>query len=137
MKNDGSLTSKVVSAIAPATYTATATGTGFDTQGFEFCEIVLHAGTFTGDEEMTLTVETSTASGSGYSAISGAAFTTIDTSNDATIYRGIVRLDGAERYIRCVGTNNAGGTGNAVYGVVAILKNAVDSADASAVAFSV
>jgi hypothetical protein len=136
MKNDGSLTSKVVSAIAPATYTATETGTGFDTQGFEFCEIVLHAGTFTGDEEMTLTVETSTASGSGYAAISGAAFTTITTSNDAAIYRGIVRLDGAERYIRCVGTNNAG-TGNAVFGVVAILKNAVDSADASAVAFSV
>jgi len=46
-----------------------------------------------------------------------------------------VRLDGAERYVRCVGTNT--GTGNAVYGVVAILKNAVDSADASAVAFSV
>lgn len=136
MKNDGSLTSKVVSAIAPATYTATETGTGFDTQGFEFCEIVLHAGTFTGDEEMTLTVETSTASGSGYAAISGAAFTAISTSNDEAIYRGIVRLDGAERYIRCVGTNNAG-TGNAVYGVVAILKNAVDSADASAVAFSV
>jgi len=135
MKNDGSLTSKVVSAIAPATYTATETGTGFDTQGFEFCEIVLHAGTFTGDETMTLTVETSTAIGSGYSAISGAAFTAISTANDAAIYRGIVRLDGAERYVRCVGTNT--GTGNAVYGVVAILKNAVDSADASAVAFSV
>ena len=136
MKNDGSLTSKVVSAIAPAVYTATEEGTGFDTQGFEFCEIVLHAGTFTGDEEMTLTVETSTAIGSGYAAISGAAFTAISTSNDAAIYRGIVRLDGAERYVRCVGTNNTG-TGNAVYGVVAILKNAVDSADASAVAFSV
>ena len=135
MKNDGSLTSKVASAIAPATYTATETGTGFDTQGFEFCEIVLHAGTFTGDETMTLTVETSTAIGSGYAAISGAAFTAISTANDAAIYRGIVRLDGAERYVRCVGTNT--GTGNAVYGIVAILKNAVDSADASAVAFSV
>ena len=135
MKNDGSLTSKVVSAIAPATRTDSVNGTGFDTQGFEFCEIVLHAGTFTGDETMTLTVETSTASLSGYAAISGAAFTAISTSNDEAIYRGIVRLDGAEKYIRCVGTNT--GTGNAVYGVVAILKNAVDSADASAVAFSV
>jgi len=135
MKNDGSLTSKVVSAIAPATYTATETGTGFDTQGFEFCEIVLHAGTFTSSEEMTLTVETSTSPASGYAAITGAAFTTIDTSNHEAIYRGVVRLDGAERYIRCVATNAGGG--NAVYGVVAILKNAVDSADASAVAFSV
>ena len=135
MKNDGSLTSKVVSAIAPASRTASVDGTGFDTQGFEFCEIVLHAGTFTNDETMTLTVETSTALASGYAAITGAAFTAISTSNDEAIYRGIVRLDGAEKYIRCVGTNT--GTGNAVYGVVAILKNAVDSADASAVAFSV
>lgn len=130
---DGSCS--IAAGIASGTYTTTQTGTGVDTRGYEYAVVVLNAGTFTADETLTLKVQTSDASGSGYADVTGAAFAQITTSNDAAVYYGVVRLHGSARYLRLVGTHT--GSGNAVYGADIVLLGKGRTADDDAAAFQV
>lgn len=101
----GALTEHVKAAIgikADAHAAGTITGTGVDTTGFSELMVVVNAGTFAATATVDITLEESDASGSGYAAISGAAFTQLTTSNDDNIYVARVRLGGRDKYVRAV-----------------------------------
>lgn len=97
---------KVQTLMKAAALNATTNGTGIDTQGWEEVLITLDPGTGTGAGNMTFTIEESDASGSGYAAITGAAFTAISTSNDdpSVPYLARIKLQQRKRYIRAVAT---------------------------------
>lgn len=97
---------KVLTLMKTAALNASANGTGIDTVGFTEALITLDPGTGTGAGSMTFTIEESDASGSGYVAITGAAFTAITTANDdpATPYLARIRLQQRKRYLRVVAT---------------------------------
>ena len=91
-----------------ATRTATGNGTGIDLQQYDG-DVVLFldsaAGTGT-SPTLDVTVEHSDTAGSGYTAISGAAFTRVTTS--ASAQKLVVSKDEAKRYVRV--TYTLGGT---------------------------
>lgn len=97
---------KVQTLMKTAALAASANGTGIDTLGFEEMLVTLDPGTGTGAGSMTFTLEESDASGSGYAAITGAAFTAVTTANDdpSTPYLARVKLQQRKRYIRAVAT---------------------------------
>ena len=122
---DASLGAKFLRGTPFATYTTTQTTSDLDTQGYRFAVVLLECGTFTGDETLDLKVQAATTSGGSYSDVTGAAFTQISTSNDAAVYFGVLRLDGAARYLQLVGTQ--AGTGNALYSAHILLTHAATS----------
>ena len=96
------------------------TGSALDTQGYDEVNFYLSAGAFTGDGSLAVSIfENDADLPSGASAISGADFTTVTTSNDETAQIGSVRCDSYERYLwaRTVKT----GTGSANFAIVAIM----------------
>ena len=97
--------------VAPSTRTATVTGTGVDLSPYvntvnTNLKIVADVGTVTGTTPtLDITVEESDSSGSGYSAITGAAFTQITATGTGAVE---IHTKTNKRYIRAVGT--IGGT---------------------------
>jgi hypothetical protein len=128
---------RVKKLVAAASHTAGATPSVIDTKGYREALVIIDAGTFTGDESVTLTMqEDDAADGLTKTAITGAAFAAITTANDETIFVGRVSLNPAgatrKRYLTCSITQT--GTGTAPYSAVVVLFNPEDTAlQASAV----
>jgi hypothetical protein len=91
-----------------AARTSTGNGTGVDMQTYDGdLVLVLDSAAGTGTTPtLAITVEHSDASGSGYTAISGAAFTTVTTT--ASQQKLVISKDEAKRYVRV--TYTLGGT---------------------------
>jgi len=91
-----------------AARTATGNGTGVDMQAYDGdVVLVLDSAAGTGTTPtLAITVEHSDVSGSGYTAISGAAFTTVTTT--ASQQELVISKDEAKRYVRV--TYTLGGT---------------------------
>lgn len=93
---------------ATATRTATGSATGLDLQAYDGdVVLVLDSAAGTGTTPtLAVTVESSDTLGSGYTAISGAAFTTVTTT--ASAQKLVINKDSAQRYVRV--TYTLGGT---------------------------
>lgn len=110
----------VVQSIAPAAYTATATGTGVDLAGFDAAAVQITVGAVA-NNAFSVEVQESDASGSGYTAVATAD---LDGTEPATLTAATTTLigyHGIKRYIRAVATDTA--AGDAVFGVSVIRGN--------------
>ena len=88
---------------------ALANGTSVDTLGFEYAVIPLQFGALADTAVLTVKVQESDVSGSGFADVTGAVYTVTEASDDGTIKPMEVRLHGRKRYLRVVTTY--GGTG--------------------------
>lgn len=104
-----------VDAIAPAAYSSTQTGTGQDCSNFRFLKAICVVGAVAAAATMDVTLEESDSSGSGYTAITGAAFTQITNANTGVSRNMEIFLQQRKKYIRAVATY--GGSGTAVLAV--------------------
>lgn len=104
---------------ATAARTSTGNGTGFDVQPYDGdLVLVLDSAAGTGTTPtLAVTVEHSDVLGSGYTAITGAAFTTVTTT--ASQQKLVVSKDEAKRYVRVTYTLG-GGTPSFTFSVNAI-----------------
>lgn len=110
--------------------------TGIDTQNYDEINLIIHAGTFTGDESMTATVlECATDDDTAATAISGAAFSAITTANDNAIHNASIRCADYKRYlyVKTVQT----GTGSSVFGVTAVLGKGKSDPQSNSAVFDV
>lgn len=101
--------------IEQAAYSSTQTGTGVTVDGFRFAKVIVTVGAVASGATMDVTLEESDSSGSGYAAITGAAFTQITNSNTGVNRVGEIFLQQRKKYLRAVATY--GGSGTAVVGV--------------------
>jgi hypothetical protein len=101
----------VTTSIVPAVLTATATGTGVDTAGFEAAAVIINTGAIAGAGVFNVTLEESDVSGSGYTAVAASKIQgTLPTPLAAsTVYK--IGYLGAKRYILTLasGTSIAAG----------------------------
>ena len=105
MQNNPSIYTKTVQTHKSKDWAiATNNSAAVDTQGFSHAIIVVNAGTATGSGTLTVTVEQSLVSGSGFAAITDAAMTAITSATDDAIFVGSIRLDPVKQYVRVVGT---------------------------------
>ncbi len=89
--------------IKPDNHSAgTITGTGIDTLNFQHAMIVVHAGTNGSSGTVNVHVEESDSLATGYTDVTGAAFTEITEANDNTVYVGALLLNPRKRYIRVI-----------------------------------
>jgi hypothetical protein len=87
------------SAYAPATVTATGVGTGVDLMGYDGDVVFVMQATAAGSAAgFSVRLEHSDASGSGYEAITGAAFA--DIENAAYLGSVTISKDDVKRYVR-------------------------------------
>lgn len=99
---------------------AAASSTYIDILGYDGATIVLDTGTFGGNGTATVTIVTgSTDDPAAATAVTGAAFTAVDTSNDETQYTGYVLTNKYDRYLWV--KNVKGGTGNAPVACTVVL----------------
>lgn len=101
----------VVALLSQSITSATATaGTAIDTRGFEggYAVFTVNAGTFTGaSPAMAVKVQEDDNSGfTSASDVSGAAFTSLTTANDAAVYAAQVKIQARERYLRVLATSS-------------------------------
>ncbi len=94
-------------------------GAAVDCLGFDEALIVINAGVATGTLDAKVQESATTTSGD-FTDITDAAFTTITSANDETLYVGRVRCSGRKRYLRVLGTV---ATDVVVFGAELILLN--------------
>lgn len=97
----------IVQSIVPAVYTATATGTGADLQGYDSAMAELDVGALAGAGLFTVTVEESDTLGSGYSTVAAAQLNGAFVTPVANSIQRVGYL-GAKRFIRVVATYVSG-----------------------------
>ena len=115
---------KALFAIRPITATATATGAGVDTMGYNSAAVVLEVGVVSGTTPtLDVKIQDSATVGGTYVDVPGAVFTQVTATNNAQILRiedlGITR----KRFIRAVGTI-AGTTPSFAFAVEILLGRA-------------
>ena len=124
---------KVVQALKADNYsTGTATSSEIDTAGFAEAVIIFDAGTVGASGTVDVTVQDSDTSGSGYGALTGAAFTQVISTNDDTVYVGRIRLNSAtagttDKCNRYIKVQAVVGTAACDLGVTVLLLGAVNS----------
>ena len=69
-----------------------------DTAGYHQALVVFSAGTHGGTSDVT--VEAATTSGGSYSAVSGAVFAQVSSSNDDAVFVGRINLQGTDRFLK-------------------------------------
>lgn len=90
-----------------------ASGYGLDTMGYDGITIFLNTGTFSGDGTLAVSVYAgATDDSTACSLISGAAFESVSTANDQTLYKGYVKVHAQARYLFVKTVK--GGTGDAL-----------------------
>jgi hypothetical protein len=106
--------------LAPAAPTSTATGTGVDITGYEgVIKISQHVGVVSGTlPTLDGTIETSDSVSTGYTAITGAAFTRVIATGSVQSLGVDVRA--CKKYIRYVGT--IGGSGTPTFNVAVVAQ---------------
>lgn len=100
-----------------------------DTRGFDHghATFIVSAATGSATDVTAIKVQESDASGSGYTDITGAAFTALTTSNDDAAEFGSVQIRATKRYLKLIGTG--GGSNDSALAVICILSNARDTGD--------
>lgn len=122
--------------LVPATRTATGNGTGIRVGKCTHVIVLLNVGTVTGTSPtLDVTLQTSTAVGGTYAAVTGAAFTQVtatpSTATDVAV--GIFAVNGQNQFLRAVAT--IGGTSPSFPSCVSFIGiNVEDTAEAFAVA---
>ncbi|MEU7348351.1 hypothetical protein ABZ778_31500 [Streptomyces bacillaris] len=114
MRTDIKNSLSVVSTLAPAARTDTATGTGVDLANYDAAAVVITTGAVA-NAAFSIEIQESDASGSGYTAVADAD---LDGTEPATLTASTVTVigyHGIKRYIRAVATD--AGTGDASFGV--------------------
>ncbi|PJN31311.1 hypothetical protein CG717_16215 [Streptomyces sp. CB02613] len=117
MRKDIKNSVDVVSTLAPAARTDTATGTGVDLANYDAAAVVITTGAVA-NAAFSIEIQESDASGSGYTAV---AAEDLDGTEPATLTATTVTVigyHGIKRYIRAVATD--AGTGDASFGVSVI-----------------
>lgn len=135
MKNDGTLRTKLVQCVPAADHATAPTATEIDSRGFEYAVFIVNVGVVDSGETVDIQVQTSATSGSGMADVTGAAFAQIANASDNTVQLGIVRLDGAERYLDLDITQ--AGAASAAYSVSCYLTNGQYSEEDGTTAFAV
>jgi len=103
------------SAYAPATVTGVGTGSGVDLMGYDGDVLfVMHATAAGASAGFSVRLEHSDASGSGYEAITGGAFT--DIANAAYLGHVTISKDDVKRYVR-VNIHTETGTASSIISV--------------------
>ncbi|MGW4030753.1 hypothetical protein ACWEFL_15775 [Streptomyces sp. NPDC004838] len=106
-----------VQTIAPAAYTATATGTGVDLANYDAAAVVLTVGAVA-NNAFSIEVQESDQLASGYTAVPNAD---LDGAEPATLTAStttVIGYHGIKRYVRVVATDTA--AGDAVFGATVI-----------------
>jgi hypothetical protein len=99
---------------------ATATGTGVDVSACKgSIAFVLDSAAASAGDTLDVTIEHSDASGSGYTAVTGGAFTQV-TSAAAAQQIVALNADSLKKYVRAVGTIAGNGSESIVFAVHAI-----------------
>lgn len=112
---------KIVRCIdADANAAGTLNGAAVDTLGFGEFTAVISAGTAGGTVDVKL--QESDASGSGFTDITGAAFSTINSTTDDAVYGSSVSLRFTKRYLRVVAVT---ATAACDFSVVGVLSGAI------------
>lgn len=120
MKNNAHQTFKAVRGLVSQAVTiATVEGTGIDRKGFEEALVILDTDPFT-STTLNVKVQESDALASGYTDITGAAFTARTASDDNKVVVGRLNLVSRKRYIRIVAVGSVGTTGT--FSVIVILS---------------
>jgi hypothetical protein len=111
-------------------YATTQNGTMRDRQGFHEALVIVNCGAAAGDGSVVVKIQHGAASdGTGAADITGAAFAALTTSTDHARYVGRIKLSGANRYVRAVGTYSGSGASNEVnYSVEFVFLSAHDTA---------
>ena len=122
--SDGFSSSKFVTAFAPDAYGtgAFSAGDAVDLSGFQYAVFVIQVGASAGT--ITLQLETSAASGSGYSDVSGATYAAGTADQVAVI---AVRAEKVSQYVRFKAGTVA--TGAMDMGALCILTNSINTAN--------
>lgn len=99
---------------------ATATGTGVDISACKgSIAIILDAAAASAGDTLDVTIEHSDAIGSGYTAVTGGAFTQV-TASAAAQQKLALNADGLKKYIRAVGTIAGNGSESLIFCVHAL-----------------
>lgn len=117
MRTDIKNSLDVVTTLAPAAQTATATGTAVDLANYDAAAVVITTGAVA-NNAFSIEIQESDTSGSGYTAVATAD---LDGTEPATLTASTVTVigyHGIKRYIRAVATD--AGTGDASFGVTVI-----------------
>ncbi|CAM5715546.1 hypothetical protein ACTFBT_16115 [Streptomyces microflavus] len=117
MRTDIKNSLSVVSTLAPAARTDTATGTAVDLANYDAAAVVITTGAVA-NAAFSVEIQESDVSGSGYTAV---ATEDLDGTEPATLTATTVTVigyHGIKRYIRAVATD--AGTGDASFGVSVI-----------------
>ncbi|MGW1127462.1 hypothetical protein [Streptomyces sp. NPDC002526] len=120
MRTDIKNSLDVVTTLAPAARTDTATGTAVDLANYDAAAVVIATGTVA-NGAFSIEIQESDASGSGFTAVANAD---LDGTEPATLTASTVTVigyHGIKRYIRAVATD--GGTGDGSFGVTVIRGN--------------
>lgn len=88
---------------------ALANGAAVDTRGFEYAVIPLQFGAVADTAVLTVKVQESDVSGSGFADVPDAVYTVTEASDDNTVKPFEVRLHGRKRYLRIVTTYGGSG----------------------------
>lgn len=109
-----------VQAIGAGTHTASQdSGSIAVPAGSDYAMVIVNAGTFTGDENVTIKVQGGVAASE--SDITGAAFAAITTANDDAVYVGVLRLRSNAGSLKVDAAHT--GTGNGLYGVTVLFMS--------------
>lgn len=107
-------------ALAPVDYTTTVNGLAVDRKGFNDVLFQIPLGVLNADTSITITLEESDASGSGFAAVSGFSVA-VTGADDATVKEMFVDARGRKRYLRLVFT---GSSTSALIGATAVMEAA-------------
>lgn len=101
-------------------YNGGASGTGgIDTMNYDNINFLLQTGTFIGNETLdAVVIAADTDDDTAASAISGATFVQVTTSNDNTVFEGQIRCADQPRYMWL--RTKQTGTGSAVFAAIAV-----------------
>lgn len=98
----------------------TATGTGVDVSACKgSMAFILDSAAASAGDTLDVTIEHSDASGSGYSAVTGGAFTQV-TSGAASQQKLALNADALKKYVRAVGTIAGNGSESITFSVTAL-----------------
>lgn len=111
----------------PAAVTATANGTGVDTQGYDDAVVLLEVGAVTGTTpSMTVKIQESD-DNSTFADVTGATFTAVTAANNSQILRLTELNVTRKRYVRAVATIS-GTTPNFTFGCEVIMGGYISGA---------
>lgn len=130
-------TLKIVDLVLPISQSpGSITSTAISTRGFEEALIVVGNGTIGSSGTLSVLVQESDSSTTGFTSISGAVFGDITPGNDRVSYVGRIRCGGRDRYLNVLATLQTATSPVHIYAILCDAKALPVTQDAT-VAFNV